>query len=568
MERNFILTISIFVLLFTFSTRSQDKSLREHYNNFVIIFRSIEAPGIEALNNLDYAYNNYFHSPGVLEKYSLEKGIEKCYDIFESISQKYYDLSIPNDYPENIRNYLLSAKERMSSIYYKRIEAISDLRKYLNSGGQDYTEGYKDKMDNAKSYYSQVTVNLFNSETEVRLLGDYSFSENNDLNKLQINETIDSVNTNINYFIYFLSKDGISSYNTRTKEMSTFVNCPNEFILSAKASSPSRSKIAIALIDKKNNTKIYVLDLLKTKYYFLKNNPGIKPINLVWKDDNFLFVNTYDEKNEYGRYIPENPWTELINIKKIKVVYSFRPTSGNILSTYLIDKNYLVYYSINAATVGDYTKDYYVINPVSNSQIGTGYQFNSNSQGQFVENKKLFIWEPVNVKDEYGRILSSSNQLSYLNYEKGSGRVIVYDRKEDPKEMTFYPQLRKITCIIDKDGYSNDQIITIYDTEKNISSFINEKGDFRNVTLSPSGNKLLFYNISEETIVIKNLSDNHSYNIYYRSNLEEWLDDNSIMLRSDINKTFRIYNLSVKSYIEFSFEDLNSNAIVIGYAQQ
>src|SRR5690606_21645924 len=206
-------------------------------------------------------------------------------------------------------------------------------------------------------------------------------------------------------------------------------------------------------------------------------------------------------------------------------------------------------------------KVYYIINPINNKQMEVGFGFNFNSQVKFFNNKKLFTWYPVNTTDEYERVLSTEYKLTYRYYDDDYSSVTVFDLKDNPKELTYYPQINKITCVI-KNG-----TVSVYNSESNTSVFVKTNGNSKSIKLSPSGNILLYYDMSKDIIVAKDLLSNQTYDIKYSSLPEEWFEDNSILLRSDINKNFRLYNLFSKTYTEFSFEDLKGSGWVLGYAQ-
>ncbi|HRN71229.1 MAG TPA: hypothetical protein PLS49_08685, partial [Candidatus Woesebacteria bacterium] len=528
-----------------------EPSFKEVFKEFSTIFWNIENSGLQALKNLDNAINNSSQISGTMNKYTVGQTALNCFDVFNSIWKEYDALSIPINFPENIRNKLFSAKENMSTVYYKRTQAISDLVEYLNYGDEDYAESFQNKMNSARSYYSQTKEDFSLAEKEIKNISDFNIPGNQIIN-VQNTETIDSIDNEVEYYVYFLTKEGVSIFNTKSKETSLLIKCPNNYVILSKASFPNKNKIAFAINDNLDNTKIYVIDLAMKKYYYLKNNSGTKSVNLVWKDENNLFINTFTEKYEDGIYKPQNPWTELIDVKNNKVVYSFRPTSGSVLSDYLPDKNYLVYYGLSTSLSSDNMKIYYIVNPANNKQMEVGFGFNFNTQVKFFNNKKLFTWYPVNT--EY--------KLTYRYYDDDYSSVTVFDLKDNPRELTYYPQINKISCVI-KNG-----TVAVYNSESNTSTFVNTNGNSKSIRLSPSGNILLYYNMSKKIIVVKNLLNNYTYDINYPSLTEEWFEDNSIILRSDINKNFRLYNFTFKTYTEFSFEDLKGSGWVLGYAQQ
>jgi hypothetical protein len=543
-----------------FMSRFGDIEKSDH-KDFMGHFGDIEKSGLQSLKNLDNAINNSSQISGTMNKYTVGQTALSCFDVFNGIWKEYDALSIPINFPESIRNRLFSAKEKMSTTYYKRTQAISDLVEYLNYGEEDYAESFKNKMNSAQSYYALAKEDFSLAEKEIKKIGDINLPINQIIN-VQNTERIDSINNDMEYNVFFLTKDGVSIFNTKSKEISLLIKCPNNYVISSQASLPSKKKIAFAIIDNLDNTRIYVIDLGTKKYHYLKNNSGIKPINLVWKDENNLFINTYTEKYEDGIYKPQNPWTELIDVKNNKVIYSFRPTSGSVLSDYLSDKNYLVYYSLSTSFSSENMKVYYIINPANNKQMESGFGFNFNTQVKFFNDKKLFTWSPVNTTDEYGRILSTEYKLTYRYYDDDYSSVTVFDLKDNPRELTYYPQINKIICVI-KYG-----TVSVYSLENNTSTFINITDNSKSIKLSPTGNILLYYDMNKKMIVVKNLLNDQTYNINYPSLLEEWSEDNSILLSSDINKNFRLYNILSKTYLEFSLSDLNGSGWILGYAQQ
>jgi len=550
MGRNFLLVLIYLLIIPISKVIPQEKSFKEDFKEFSIHFWNIENAGLQALKNLDNAINNSSQISGTMNKYTVGQTALSCFDVFNSIWKEYDALSIPINFPESLRNKLFSVKENMSTTYYKRTQAISDLVEYLNYGDADYAESFQSKMNSAQSYYTQAKEDFSLAEKEIKNIGDFSIPGNQIIN-VQNTEPIDSIDNDVEYYVYFLTKDGISIFNTKSKETSLLIKGPNNYVILSKASLPNKNKIAFAINDNLDNTKIYVIDLATKKYYYLKNNSGIKPVNLVWKDENNLFINTFTEKYEDGIYKPQNPWTELIDVKSNKVVYSFRPTSGSVLSDYLPDKNYLVYYDLSTSLSSDNMKVYYIVNPTNNKQMEVGFGFNFNTQVKFFKNKKLFTWYPVNTNYE----------LTYRYYDDDYSSVTVFDLKDDPRELTYYPHINKITCVI------KNSTVSVYNSESNTSTFLNTNGNSKSIKLSPSGNILLYYDMSKKIIVAKNLLNNQTYNINYPSLPEEWLEDNSILLSSDINKSFRLYNFLSKSYLEFSFENLKGSGWVLGYAQ-
>jgi len=568
MKVKFILKLICFLLILPNNFLAQEKSLKEFFKEFTSTFWNIENPGLQSLENLDFAINNSSQISGTMNKYTVGQTALRCFDVFNEIWEEYDDLSIPINFPENIRNKLFSAKEKMSTVYYKRTQAISDLVEYLNYGEEDYAESFKNKMSSAKSYYSQVKENFSLVEKEIEKLGDYYLSENNIINN-QSTEMIELMNNDIEYSVYFLTKEGVSIFNTKSKEISLLIECSNNYVISSKENSPNRTKIAFAIIDNFNNTRIYVLDLSTRKYYYLKNNSGIKPVNLIWKDEDNLFINIYTEKYEDGIYKPKYPWTELIDVKNIKVIYSFRPTSGVVLSDYLADENYLVYYSVSTTSSSDYMNDYAIINATTNSQIYVGFEFKSTTKVKFFNKRKLFTWYPITTTNQDRQLLSTEYILDYRYYDNEYNlSSTIFDLKDNPKQLTYYPQIDKIACVIDNELGLNQKIVCIYNTNNNTSTFINNPGEIVSICLSPTGTIVLYYDVGTKFIFIKDLLYDKSYKINYQSAPEEWIEDEHILLRSDIDKTFRLYSLLSKSYMQFDFNDLKNDAIILAYFQQ
>jgi hypothetical protein len=216
---------------------------------------------------------------------------------------------------------------------------------------------------------------------------------------------------------------------------------------------------------------------------------------------------------------------------------------------------------------GSYQDIYYILNPLDNSQI-ISRGFESNVKVQFLNNKKIFYCYGINKVNEYGNILSTRYNLKYSYYDDDYTSITLFDCKDDPKNLTYYPYLKKITCIINSDEDNREKIIAVHNSENGNSVFIRERGDVNVVQLSPSGNILLYYEELSQSFIMRNLMENQSYSINYLSHLEEWLDDYSVLLRNDVENSFRIYNLKNYSYVEFSFKDLQDNALIIGYSQQ
>src|SRR5690606_11813032 len=185
----------------------------EFSNNFWII----ENSGLQALKNLDNAINNSSQISGTMNKYTVGQTALSCFDVFNSIWKEYDALSIPINFPETIRNRLFSVKENMSTTYYKRTQAISDLVEYLNYGDEDYAESFQSKMSSAQSYYAQAKEDFSLAEKEIKNLSDFNVLGNQIIN-VQNTETIDSIDNDIEYYVYFLTKEGISLFNTKSKE--------------------------------------------------------------------------------------------------------------------------------------------------------------------------------------------------------------------------------------------------------------------------------------------------------------------------------------------------------------
>ncbi len=173
------------------------------------------------------------------------------------------------------------------------------------------------------------------------------------------------------------SNSGIWYVNSKDSIKKLILKLPTNYGITADnfKLSPTDKYLAFYVYDSASKkTNVYSLNLENLDLSWLKSDRGFNGVNLVWKNDSFLYCNLNSGgKDTYAR----EKYTALIDVGKNKSIKTFTPERGNRLAGY-IDNKYLLYEFDPGGSI--YKSKYYLIDERNNDIIRT-FEDSNNPHG-------------------------------------------------------------------------------------------------------------------------------------------------------------------------------------------